>query len=62
MRPRPRKGRPSARALRIGLLEGGCNILAPLSLDADLEKQIAQLQPDVTRVLRHQLLQLVSLQ
>lgn len=36
-----------ARALRIGLLEGGYNILAALPPDADLEKQIAQLQPDV---------------
>jgi two-component system, response regulator / RNA-binding antiterminator len=36
-----------ARALRIGLLEGGYNILAALPPDADLEEQIAQLQPDV---------------
>ena len=36
-----------ARALRIGLLEDGYNILAALPPDADLEKQIAQLQPDV---------------
>lgn len=36
-----------ARALRIGLLEGGYNILAALPPGADLEKQISQLQPDV---------------
>jgi len=36
-----------ARALRIGLLEGGYNILAALPPDAGLEEQIAQLQPDV---------------
>ena len=36
-----------ARALRIGLLEGGYNILAALPPDANLEEQIAQLQPDV---------------
>jgi response regulator NasT len=36
-----------ARALRIGLLEGGYNILAALPPDVDLPKQIAQLQPDV---------------
>ena len=36
-----------ARALRIGLLEDGYNILAALPPDADLERQIAQLQPDV---------------
>jgi response regulator NasT len=37
-----------ARALRIGLLEGGYNILAALPPDdADLARQIAQLQPDV---------------
>jgi two-component system, response regulator / RNA-binding antiterminator len=36
-----------ARALRIGLLEGGYNILAALPPDADLEEQITQLQPDV---------------
>jgi two-component system, response regulator / RNA-binding antiterminator len=36
-----------ARALRIGLLEGGYNILAALPPDADLAEQIAQLQPDV---------------
>ncbi|HEV2611706.1 MAG TPA: ANTAR domain-containing protein [Noviherbaspirillum sp.] len=36
-----------ARALRIGLLEGGYNILAALPPDADLEEQIAQLQPDL---------------
>ncbi|HEY0847844.1 MAG TPA: ANTAR domain-containing protein [Noviherbaspirillum sp.] len=36
-----------ARALRIGLLEGGYNILAALPPDTDLEEQIAQLQPDV---------------
>jgi len=36
-----------ARALRIGLLEGGYNILAALPPDADLEKQIEQLQPDI---------------
>jgi response regulator NasT len=36
-----------ARALRIGLLEGGYNILAALPPDADLSKQIALLQPDV---------------
>ncbi|HEY8608847.1 MAG TPA: ANTAR domain-containing protein [Noviherbaspirillum sp.] len=36
-----------ARALRIGLLENGYNILAALPPDADLAEQIAQLQPDV---------------
>ncbi len=36
-----------ARALRIGLLEGGYNILAALPPDADLAEQIAKLQPDV---------------
>lgn len=36
-----------ARALRIGLLEAGYNILAALPPDADLELQIAQLQPDL---------------
>lgn len=36
-----------ARALRIGLLEGGYNIVAALPPDTDLEKQIAQLQPDL---------------
>ena len=36
-----------ARALRIGLLEAGYNILAALPPDADLEKQIGQLQPDL---------------
>ncbi|WP_334188275.1 ANTAR domain-containing response regulator [Noviherbaspirillum sp.] len=36
-----------ARALRIGLLEGGYNILAALPPDADLEEQITQLQPDL---------------
>jgi len=36
-----------ARALRIGLLEGGYNILAALPPDGDLEAQIARLQPDV---------------
>lgn len=36
-----------ARALRIGLLEGGYNILAALPPDANLEEQIARLQPDV---------------
>ncbi|RJG08087.1 ANTAR domain-containing protein [Noviherbaspirillum cavernae] len=36
-----------ARALRIGLLEGGYNILAALPPEADLEEQIAQLQPDL---------------
>ena len=36
-----------ARALRIGLLESGYNILAALPPDADLALQIAQLQPDV---------------
>ena len=36
-----------ARALRIGLLEGGCNILAALPPDADLEDQITRLQPDL---------------
>ena len=36
-----------ARALRIGLLEAGYNILAALPPDADLEQQIATLQPDV---------------
>jgi response regulator NasT len=36
-----------ARALRIGLLEAGYNILAALPPDADLEQQIADLQPDL---------------
>jgi response regulator NasT len=36
-----------ARALRIGLLEGGYNILAVLPPGAEIEDQIAQLQPDV---------------
>lgn len=36
-----------ARALRIGLLESGYNILAALPPGAELEEQIAQLQPDV---------------
>jgi response regulator NasT len=36
-----------ARALRIGLLEAGYNILAALPPDAHLEQQIAHLQPDV---------------
>lgn len=36
-----------ARALRIGLLEAGYNIVAALPPDADLEEQIAYLQPDV---------------
>lgn len=36
-----------ARALRIRLLEDGYNILAALPPDADLGRQIAQLQPDV---------------
>ncbi len=36
-----------ARALRIGLLESGYNILAALPPDADLAEQIARLQPDV---------------
>jgi two-component system, response regulator / RNA-binding antiterminator len=36
-----------ARALRIGLLEAGYNILAALPPDADLEQQISTLQPDV---------------
>lgn len=36
-----------ARALRIGLLEAGYNILAALPPDADLHEQITQLQPDV---------------
>jgi response regulator NasT len=36
-----------ARALRIGLLEAGYNILAALPPDADLEQQISRLQPDV---------------
>jgi response regulator NasT len=36
-----------ARALRIGLLEDGYNILAALPPDADLEAQIERLQPDV---------------
>ena len=36
-----------ARALRIGLLEAGYNILAALPPDADLERQITQLQPDL---------------
>jgi response regulator NasT len=36
-----------ARALRIGLLEAGCNIVAALPPDADLQQQIAQLKPDL---------------
>jgi response regulator NasT len=36
-----------ARALRIGLLEGGYNILAALPPTGDLAAQIAHLQPDV---------------
>ncbi|HVL74594.1 MAG TPA: ANTAR domain-containing protein [Noviherbaspirillum sp.] len=36
-----------ARALRIGLLEGGYNILAALPPGVDLPAQIAELQPDV---------------
>lgn len=36
-----------ARDVRIGLLENGYNILAALPPDADLEEQIARLQPDV---------------
>jgi response regulator NasT len=36
-----------ARALRIGLLEAGYNILAALPPDADLHEQITRLQPDV---------------
>lgn len=36
-----------ARALRIGLLEGGYNILAVLPPSAEIEDQITQLQPDV---------------
>lgn len=36
-----------ARALRIGLLEAGYNIVAALPPDAKLEEQIEQLQPDV---------------
>lgn len=36
-----------ARALRIGLLEAGYNILAALPPDARLEQQISLLQPDV---------------
>jgi len=36
-----------ARILRIGLLEAGYNILAALPPDANLQEQIAQLQPDV---------------
>jgi response regulator NasT len=36
-----------ARALRIGLLENGYNILAVLPPDANLEEQIMQLQPDI---------------
>ena len=36
-----------ARALRIGLLEGGYNIVAALPPDAGLAEQIARLQPDL---------------
>jgi len=36
-----------ARALRIGLLENGYNILAALPPDADLQAQIDRLEPDV---------------
>lgn len=36
-----------ARALRIGLLEAGYNLLAALTPDADLEEQISRLQPDL---------------
>lgn len=36
-----------ARDLRIGLLEGGYNILAALSPESDIEEQIARLAPDL---------------
>lgn len=45
--PVAREQAERARALRIGLLENGYNILAALPPDADLAVQIAQLQPDV---------------
>lgn len=48
--PMARMQAERARALRIGLLEGGYNILAALPPEADLEEQIAQLQPDVVIV------------
>ena len=42
-----------ARALCIGLLESGYNILAALPPDADLAEQIARLQPDVIVAIAH---------
>jgi response regulator NasT len=45
--PAARQQAERARALRIGLLEGGYNILAALPPDAELEEQIVRLQPDL---------------
>jgi response regulator NasT len=45
--PAAREQAERSRALRIGLLENGYNLLAALPPDADLAAQIAQLQPDV---------------
>jgi len=42
-----RKQAERARAIRIGLLEGGYNILAALPPSGDLAQRIADLQPDV---------------
>ncbi|MDE2048844.1 MAG: ANTAR domain-containing protein [Betaproteobacteria bacterium] len=36
-----------SRALRIGLLEAGCNLIAVLPADVHLTERIAQLQPDL---------------
>lgn len=45
--PAEHKQAERARALRIGLLEAGYNLLAALPPSADLEAQIARLQPDL---------------
>jgi len=42
--------KPSSRSLRIGLLEGGCNLVASLSADVFLTERLAQLQPDMVIV------------
>lgn len=39
-----------SRSLRIGLLEGGCNLVAALPADAFLAERLAQLQPDMVVV------------
>ncbi len=39
-----------SRSLRIGLLEGGFNLIAVLPADSFLEQRIAQLQPDIVIV------------